>query len=74
MSVLAGFLKAAGIPLGLIDDIPMMLSMGRNQQLSKRKKQEALPRPPKVANGDMMEDVKTSYQYLISKGLAAGNR
>ena len=27
-----------------------------------------------ASDGDMMEDVKTSYQDLISKGLAAGNR
>ena len=27
-----------------------------------------------ASDGDMMEDVKTSYEYLISRGLAVGNR
>jgi sugar phosphate isomerase/epimerase len=27
-----------------------------------------------ASDGDMMEDVKTSYEYLTSRGLAAGNR
>ena len=66
--VLDGFLKAAGIPLGLLDDVPMMLGMARNQQLSKKKKD-----PAKVASGDMVDspENRRAYERRMDMGLGA---